>query len=187
MENIEFDYGSVYFFRHIGLTPVKIGYSTNESPINRFEQFKTYAPYGAEIVGFIQTTEAKEIETRLHNKYQSKRLNGEWFELTDDEIKKEIEIYTSVEISKQKSQFEYAWAKHLKKINELKKKTKEETIKDSIELAYHENENFNRSQLAKVLNISRVTVIRHIRLINKVRQGATNVTPLSQVCPPLTH
>jgi len=30
--------GCVYFFRHIGLTPVKIGFSTNESPFDRFEQ-----------------------------------------------------------------------------------------------------------------------------------------------------
>ena len=53
MENTENKKGCVYFFRHIGLTPVKIGFSTHESPIGRFEQFKTYAPYGSEIIGFI--------------------------------------------------------------------------------------------------------------------------------------
>ena len=66
--------GCVYFFKHIGLTPIKIGYSENESPFNRFTQFKTYAPYGSEILGFIIISDAKELETLLHKKYASKRF-----------------------------------------------------------------------------------------------------------------
>jgi len=79
--------GCVYFFRHIGLSPVKIGYSENESPINRFNQFKTYAPFGSEILGFIQTYNANELESNLHRKFSSKRLLGEWFEITEVDVK----------------------------------------------------------------------------------------------------
>jgi len=76
--------GCVYFFRHIGLTPVKIGYSTHESPIKRFEQFKTYAPYGSELIGFIRTYDAKKLETILHERFSAHRLGGEWFEISQE-------------------------------------------------------------------------------------------------------
>jgi len=86
--------GCVYFFRHIGLSPIKIGYSENESPINRFNSFKTYAPYGSEILGFIIISDAKEIESHLHKKYANKRLQGEWFDLSEEDVKKEIDFFT---------------------------------------------------------------------------------------------
>ena len=110
---MEIKRGCVYFFRHIGLTPVKIGYSENESPINRFNQFKTYAPYGSEILGFVIISNAKEIETLLHNKFASKRLSGEWFELSEDEVIKEIDFYTNVSDVKNRNDFQIAWAKEI--------------------------------------------------------------------------
>ena len=112
--------GCVYFFRHIGLTPVKIGFSTHESPIGRFEQFKTYAPYGSEIIGFIQTDKANELEKILHAKFASKRLSGEWFELTSKECNQTIKLYSSFEDVKDKNDFQIAWAKHLREKEEGK-------------------------------------------------------------------
>ena len=105
--------GCVYFFRHVGLEPIKIGYSSNSSPINRFNQFKTYAPFGAEIIGFIQTSEPKDIETKLHQKYAHKRLDGEWFLINEDECKNEIDFYTSKEDIRKRNEFQIAWAKSL--------------------------------------------------------------------------
>lgn len=86
--------GCVYFFKHKGIRPIKIGYSSNPTPIDRFEQFKTYAPFGAEIIGFIETNEAKSLETSLHLKYKEKRLNGEWFNISIDDVKMEIKIHS---------------------------------------------------------------------------------------------
>lgn len=83
--------GCVYFFRHIGLKPVKIGYSTKKSPIKRFEQFKTYAPYGAEILGCVVCYDPLVTEKEIHQKYKKNRLNGEWFDLTEIEVKNIIE------------------------------------------------------------------------------------------------
>lgn len=85
--------GYVYFFKHINLNPIKIGYTLNESPMNRFNQFKTYAPFGAEIVGFIETEKAKKLESDLHKKYSDKRMEGEWFDISVDCVKKEIETH----------------------------------------------------------------------------------------------
>jgi hypothetical protein len=104
--------GCVYFFRHIGLSPVKIGYSTNESPINRFESFKTYAPYGAELLGFIMTKESKELETILHERFSTNRLKGEWFEISKEDVQKVVSFYSNIEDIKEKNEFEIAYAKY---------------------------------------------------------------------------
>jgi len=97
--------GCVYFFRHLGLSPVKIGYSESESPTDRFCSFKTYAPYGAEMIGFVQLKNAKEIETQLHKKYSKERLNGEWFNITLEDVEKEIKFYSDTYILLERSFF----------------------------------------------------------------------------------
>ena len=149
--------GCVYFFRHIGLSPIKIGYSTNNSPIDRFNQFKTYAPYGSEILGFIQTNDAKEIETKLHIKYSQKRLSCEWFEITENDVNDEINFYSNIEDIKERNNFQIAWANELNKskddlINTIGtyNKNKNEFLKK-----YKENPKINKSKLAKEFNISR--------------------------------
>lgn len=156
--------GCVYFFRHIGLTPVKIGYSESESPINRFTQFKTYAPYGSEIIGFIQTYAAKEIETKLHRKYASLRLDGEWFELTDDQVQSEIDFYSSIEDVRERNEFQKEWA--------LRLHMKSKEIKDDVSFVnisndrsrmifnkmYQQNPNLNKTRAAEKFDVSRRTI-----------------------------
>ena len=89
--------GCVYFFKHKNLNPIKIGYSSNESPINRFTQFKTYAPFGCEIVGFIKTYDAKELETKLHKQFEPFRLEGEWFSIAEDVVHDLIDLHSTDE------------------------------------------------------------------------------------------
>lgn len=156
--------GCVYFFRHIGLSPVKIGYSTNQSPINRFSQFKTYAPYGSEILGFIQTFEAKDLESKLHLKYSSRRINGEWFEITEEDVKKEVDFYSNIEDIRDRNDFQIAWANHLVKnknkvISILDKMTIEKSIKLRF-MEFYETSNFkvNKSKVAKELGVTRQTI-----------------------------
>jgi hypothetical protein len=168
---IESKKGCVYFFRHVGLEPIKIGYSENESPINRFQQFKTYAPFGAEIIGFIQTDEAKGIESKLHQKYSSKRLDGEWFLISEEQIQNEINFYTSKEDIKQKNDFQIAWAKHLS----IKESEKQQILteaslnnKDKFEYfkkLYLKNNKINRTHMAKKFGVSRRTIITWIKQI----------------------
>lgn len=161
--------GCVYFFRHIGLSPVKIGYSTNESPINRFNQFKTYAPYGSEILGFIQTKESKELEYKLHTKYASKRIAGEWFEITEEEVNREVDFYSNIEDIRDRNEFQIAWANNL-----LEKKRKAICIVEEIKSSkqkfneiYISNKKINRSKIAEQLGVTRQTIhlwIKEIQL-----------------------
>jgi hypothetical protein len=82
----------VYFFREKTRPYVKIGMSKNciES---RLTQYKTYAPLGVYIVGFIETENATKLEAELHKKYSEKRVCGEFFNMTDDEVMSIINFY----------------------------------------------------------------------------------------------
>ena len=161
--------GCVYFFRHVGLEPIKIGFSSNPSPLKRFNQFKTYAPFGAEIIGFIQTDEARDIEQKLHLKYASKRLDGEWFMISESEVKIEIEFYSNKEDVKNKNNFQIEWAK---KIELEKEKTQDDLLAESDPFKYIKkiiktNPEFNRTNISTKLNISRRTVINYVNKIKK--------------------
>ncbi|QHB39647.1 nuclease [Flavobacterium phage vB_FspS_mymlan6-2] len=148
--------GCVYFFRHIGLTPIKIGYSENESPYKRFEQFKTYAPFGAELIGFIRTTRAKELETELHNKYSRDRIKGEWFEITKEETEKCISFYSNLEDIEEMNNFQVFWAKSF-----IKKNNSEDVTFKFINLFLHEYNNncdiviLNQKEIADLLNVEK--------------------------------
>ena len=65
--------GFVYFFKHNLMDPVKIGCTCSDSIESRFNSFKTYSPYGAEILGFIPCVDPFKLEKKLHGKYRSKR------------------------------------------------------------------------------------------------------------------
>lgn len=83
----------VYLFRHIGTDHVKIGMTKNADVLERFKAFSTYAPLGAEIVGVIATNDALFLEKKLHHEFKEKRLNGEFFKLTDGECLQIVKKY----------------------------------------------------------------------------------------------
>jgi nitrogen regulatory protein PII-like uncharacterized protein len=86
--------GSVYFIKHKGLTPIKIGYSKNEDPSSRLASISTDSPYGIQILGVITTIDPIELEKKLHKKYAEKRLNGEWFSIATADVDIEVEIHS---------------------------------------------------------------------------------------------
>lgn len=154
--------GCVYFFRHIGLTPIKIGYSLNESPIDRFTQFKTYAPYGSEIIGFIQTTDAKKLESFLHAKYSNKRINGEWFELSEDEALYEINFYTKIEDVNERNIFQQEYANYLKNkkniIFESVKEANTQSKKNIFLKEIKKNSSLNLTHYSAKIGVTRQTL-----------------------------
>ena len=166
----ETEKGCVYFFRHIGLSPVKIGFSSNNSPITRFIQFKTYAPYGSEILGFIQTDDAKNLESKLHLKFSQKRLSGEWFEITEEEVNTVVDFYSNIEDIKLRNDFQIAWANMVQQ----KRKSFEEVIneitsdkKEKFKAFFNKNSNINKSNIAKEIGVSRQTIHLWVKELNK--------------------
>jgi len=161
--------GCVYFFRHIGLSPVKIGYSSSASPLNRFDSFKTYAPYGSEILGFIQTDEAQKIEQELHSKFSAFRLKGEWFEINVKQVDEIISFYQNIEDVKEKNDFQLAYADYvMKKYQPIKDEIiysnyKERAKYEFFDFIKKNKEKVNKKQLSKMFNVSRPTIYNWLK------------------------
>lgn len=58
----------------------------------------TKLPYDIEYIGLWRTAERESIEKDLHNAYKNKRLNGEWFDLNEDDISKIKNYFKKLEI-----------------------------------------------------------------------------------------
>lgn len=105
--------GCVYFIKHKGLTPIKIGYSISESPYDRLKQLKIFAPYGAELLGFIITDRPNSLERELHKKFEAFRLEGEWFSISIEQVDETIKLYSIDDDLDKRSKFEIAYSKFL--------------------------------------------------------------------------
>ena len=87
--------GYVYFFRHKNTKPVKIGMTESETVANRFTSFKTSSPYGAEVIGVIHCDKPCELEKKAHERFKAFRVNGEFFEITDEMVNSFIKSHSS--------------------------------------------------------------------------------------------
>jgi hypothetical protein len=122
----------VYLFRQIGTDFVKIGMTKNSDVLERFRAFCTYAPQGAEIVGVIATNNALQLEKNLHNIYKDRRLNGEFFRLSENECLEIVKKYNDQKRNKAISLFFEIITNETFDIDliisELKKQTKRKEI-----------------------------------------------------------
>lgn len=62
----------------------KIGYTTNLT--TRLNTFGVKLPFKILLNSYIETFDYKNIELMLHKMLSHKRLNGEWFSLTDNDF-----------------------------------------------------------------------------------------------------
>lgn len=77
----------VYFFKHNNINAIKIGKTSGDSVLDRFNSFRTYAPFGAEIVGFFETDNGHRDEKELHQLFKNHRLEGEFFDISVDMVR----------------------------------------------------------------------------------------------------
>ncbi len=64
----------------------KIGHS--KDLLRRIDSLLTGNPVGVEIILWVMTSEAKKLETILHEFMAEKRHTREWFKLEDEDVKK---------------------------------------------------------------------------------------------------
>ena len=64
---------------------IKIGYSSNI--VKRIKNYKSHTP-DLNILCIIKHKNAFELESKYHAMYDKKRINGEWFDLNQNEINK---------------------------------------------------------------------------------------------------
>ena len=81
----------VYFVKHKTMKPIKIGVTSNLT--KRLQALRVSCPYGLDLIGRILSPEPKELESKLHKRLKSKRLNGEWFDISISEVKDIIDEY----------------------------------------------------------------------------------------------
>ena len=75
--------GYVYFVQCNN--KVKIGFSRNY--IERIKIYKVASPFESKMLHVIKTDDCKKLEEYFHNRFASKRVEGEWFDLTEIDIK----------------------------------------------------------------------------------------------------
>ncbi len=95
------DIGYVYFIKCVvpeGYVKnlVKIGQTTNVA--TRLLSLQTGNPFSLVVHKTIESSEYKKIEHALHKKFKDKRINLEWFDVTDTEIDECILLYKDVKI-----------------------------------------------------------------------------------------
>lgn len=81
--------GFVYFIKEIKNSDqhqahIKIGYTNNLD--RRLSEFVVSVPYPLEFIHSIYSENAAETERLFHSLYQNKHINGEWFELNQDNL-----------------------------------------------------------------------------------------------------
>jgi len=75
--------GCVYLIRSdVGY--YKIGRTVN--PDNRITTFAVKLPFDVDYICVIETPDMYGLERELHQRFASKRVNGEWFALNDDDV-----------------------------------------------------------------------------------------------------
>jgi len=75
----------IYLIKDIQSDVYKIGYSKNVN--KRIKQLKTANSGTLRLIESFKTQHNRKVETALHNRYKNKHVNGEWFELSNEEIK----------------------------------------------------------------------------------------------------
>ena len=76
--------GYVYIIRNENSKIVKIGKSLNLT--SRLNNFKTSFGSGLILVGFFYCENYNDLENQLHKKFFDKKVSGEWFDLSEQQI-----------------------------------------------------------------------------------------------------
>lgn len=81
------DYGSqwIYVIGNKREGKYKIG-MTRRTPDERLADFSPQLPFSVKLVCAIETNNAPPLESKLHMTFSDKRINGEWFELDEQDI-----------------------------------------------------------------------------------------------------
>lgn len=78
--------GYVYLAQAKGLQRFKIGRSSN--PVERGAKLKRQSPVPVEVIWASYFDDCRKTEVELHDIFSSKRVHGEWFELSNEDVNK---------------------------------------------------------------------------------------------------
>lgn len=160
----------VYLFRHKGTDHVKIGMTTKTMVDDRFSSFCTYSATGGEIVGLIRCENARQLEAKLHREYEYRRLRGEFFSLSDNDISILLNKYQDEDMKNLISRFYLMITKgelnldEFIKYSNLLRERKSKLSGDSLSLKNKFDEIFISDELCGTLKVMTATEIREFCL-----------------------
>lgn len=91
---VEFKAKTVYLIRAIGSDLYKIGFTARDVT-ERLKALQTSSPHTLTCLYSKRVSDGRWLERILHNHYATKRMAGEWFNLTDIEVKECIDLIKS--------------------------------------------------------------------------------------------
>lgn len=97
METTNKKLGCVYFIKHNNFSPIKIGYSTEQNPKKRLNNMSVCSPYGLSLLGLIVCEHPLKAESYIHKLYSDYRLNGEWYDINEEDVKFIVQIFENSE------------------------------------------------------------------------------------------
>lgn len=77
--------GAGYVYVMKGGTPPLFKIGSTFDLHKRLHQLRAMVPHGVELVHYVKVDSFKQLETRLHGLFQSRRVNGEWFDFSPHE------------------------------------------------------------------------------------------------------
>tara|TARA_Y100001937_G_scaffold87059_1_gene117754 strand:- start:17454 stop:18026 length:573 start_codon:yes stop_codon:yes gene_type:complete len=96
--------GCIYFVKHKGLDPIKIGMSNYNNPFHRIGDMETASPFGIELLGFIKTNDPHRLEKKYHDKFRSLHIKGEWFSVPVEKIHSILDYHNDNKLVQQIAQ-----------------------------------------------------------------------------------
>jgi hypothetical protein len=84
-ESSTLDTGFVYFIRESGMNHIKIGKA--DDPEQRKKELSTGSAHKHEIVHLVKSKKPYKTENLFHCYFSEKRIKGEWFNLTENELR----------------------------------------------------------------------------------------------------
>ena len=79
----QYEESDKYIYILKGEDSYKIGYTTDFD--KRIKHYKTHNP-NIKTICLIESNDAFELESYLHDKFEDKNISGEWFDLTEEEV-----------------------------------------------------------------------------------------------------
>jgi hypothetical protein len=85
--------GYIYLVGSESIGMFKIGMTTR-FPTVRLAEFSPQLPFECKLLLYIETDNPLQLEAQLHQRFDTKRLRGEWFALDENEIETLLDIAT---------------------------------------------------------------------------------------------
>lgn len=89
---------NVYLANQTGSSLYKIGI-TKKAPKERLRELQVGNAAQLALVEAFTTKHSYKLESALHNHYKTKKVNSEWFELTDDQVQSFLSVCQTIEAS----------------------------------------------------------------------------------------